>query len=130
MTVFAFIAEFRQTPCTELFTVVHRQFGNRIECTHRYGRINTGIRFSPSIKALTALHVFVIRPRVYSSGASNEASGNLTDQGGPRRAWQNFKDGISHFLILGNQRTDTDAASGITPDTESISTTFSLQCLP
>src|SRR3712207_2113288 len=56
-----FVLEIRKTPCAELVGIVYGEFGNRIESSHRNGRIDAGNAVQPVDEAFAALHIFIVR---------------------------------------------------------------------
>ena len=110
-----FVTEVGQAPFAELLGIVHRQFDHDIERPHRrrgkYARnlvelVNQEIA-AGQILIINLLHVFLRR-------GERRFGNHLTDKRWRETGLTELHHGFTHFLILGYQRTNTDAALAVT----------------
>ena len=112
--LFVLPREFAKAPGAEVFGVVDRELGDRVERAHRHGSIAPGNPVHAVNQALTALDVFVIDLAGVLLGALDGGLGDdLADERGRQTSLAELHHRLPHAGVLRDERADADAALGI-----------------
>ena len=112
---FTLVVEVFQTPPTELFRIVHRQLGHRVESSHRYGRVHARYAVESVDETFATLHILVVHITIILLGSIERCFGHdLSDEGRGEARLTEFHHGLAHALVLGDERADAYATLRIT----------------
>ena len=111
----ALVLEIGQQPRAELVGIVNGQTRHGVERTHWYGRINARDTVQAVNQELAPLHVLVVHfEHVLLRRVHAGFRHNLPEQRRAQARLAELHDALAHFLVLGHQRADTDAALAVT----------------
>ena len=108
---FSLIVKLVQTPGAEFLRIVNGQFCHGVECAHGNRGIDAGDAVQSVDETLASFDIFVIDlPSILFSFIERSLCHELSQEWGTEARLTEFHDRFANFRILGDERTDANAA--------------------